>query len=187
MLSAALVLQKAIITCMDCIEFAKKYVNNKNVQLWLWDPPYVELLGSTCTTYKVNKSIDLNIKKSRNYVKRLKSFNIDKFNEIAKLMAKTEGMAILTHDIKDEVEESCYQLVLHYLFEYDRNYIDRVYTTRVWGNRVELEDILQLEKFNKPNYSAYIDIEERELYKLRDDKILQYIAQLTNTTEGGEE
>lgn len=33
MLSASLVLQKAIITRMDCIEFARKYANNKNVQL----------------------------------------------------------------------------------------------------------------------------------------------------------
>lgn len=116
-LSAALVLQEAEISCMDCVEYIKQIPNDLKYFFFI-DSPYVLHFGSACKTYSIKMHKDLGNDDRRKIIKELKPFGIDKIKELFLLAANARGKVLITHSAEHEVDCAAFCMDLDYLFSY---------------------------------------------------------------------
>lgn len=158
MLSAVLVLQKAEISCMDCVDFMKRFIDMNNF-FWFVDTPYVLNFGSACKTYSIRLPKNFVPKCGRRIIKDLPPFGIDKIKALFSLAAQAEGRVLITHSAEHEVEYAAYCVGLDYLFSYSNKANgsnEKGYVTNVFSKNIH-EDGFVCSKNEKSISLAYTD------------------------------
>lgn len=177
-ISASLALQKATISCMDCLIFVRDYLDDSNAFIF-WDPPYMRSFSADCNTYKV--TLPDNPSDNAKYIADLKPFGIKKIDEILLTIANAKCMSMFTHSVNAGVDCDCYTAGLEYLFEYDTHFGTNVYTTNVYCNNISERDFVRLDE---KKYNSRIDEEKRLKYSTRAAEVRQMKA---DNKEGGED
>lgn len=163
-LSAALVLQKAEISCMDCVDFTKKFINN-TLSVIFADPPYVDIFGSACKTYSIKMPKDFVANNSKRTVKALKPFGIEKIKELFSLLSAAKGKVLITHSNEHEVNLAAYCRGLDYLFSYSNKANgcnEDGYETIVLSKNIHEEG------FVRDNDKTYINETLQSIFQRRD-------------------
>ena len=78
--------------------------------------------------------------------------------------------------------DAAYTAGLNYLFEYKGTFGKATYTTEVFGNRLEWENILKRNGNGSIKSPAIVDEDKRALYIARDEQDHEDNAQLTNNS-----
>lgn len=165
MLSASLVLQKAVISCNDCCKFLIAHINNRYVIIDC-DSPYVLIWGGADTTYVDEATA----------TRFLKPFGIKEAEKLVSLIAASECKAFITHSFETEFENACYCAGLDYGFEYRSSFGTNSYVTIVYTKDITEKDFFVLRKGKsrivdgKTVYQADINEQRRELFSKRKDK-----------------
>lgn len=151
LLSAALVLQKAEISCEDCVEFTGRFIENKLSVIFV-DTPYVLTFGSACKTYTIRLPKDFEPKDGKRTVKALKPFGIDKIKELFSLLSTAKGRVLITHSNEHEVNLAAYCRDIDYLFSYNNKANgcnEDGYETVVYSRNIHEEGFVRKEKTNE--------------------------------------
>lgn len=173
MLSAALVLQKAEISCMDCFDFMKQFINKRN-HFSFDDSPYVLHFGSACKTYSIRMPKDDKGTNNRKFIRDLPLFGIDKIKELFSLAAQSKGRVLITHSAEHEVENTAYIYGLDYLFSYTNKANGsnkNAYATIVFSKNITEKDFIRRNKDDSPIPPAFIDNNLLSLFNNRAEEI----------------
>ena len=176
MLSAALVLQKAEISCMDCVAFTKRFIE-EDYFLFI-DPPYVLIFGSTCKTYSIKLPKDFEPSNGKRVVKQLKPFGIDNIKELFSIAAQTKGRLLITHSDEHEVNLAAYCVGLDYLFSYTNKANgsnENGYVTNVFSKNIHEDGFVRF-KNEKSISLAYTDEWMNKIFSTRTKDLRQLKA-----------
>lgn len=152
---SALVLQKAEISCKDCVEFTQSFTENKNCLIFI-DPPYVREFGSACNTYSIRQPNEC-----KQTIKGLPPFNIDNIKALFSVASQANGKVLITHSYEHEVLLAARCTGLDYLFSYANKANGSAkcgYETAVLSKNIFEKDCARFDKTNSaPVSSPYID------------------------------
>lgn len=160
LLSAALVLQKADISCKDCIDFTKRFIEQKRCLIFA-DPPYLNFFGSACKTYS-RKSQTSTDKECGRDKTNIPPFNIEKMKNLFMLLSQAKGKVLITHSKEYEVLKIAYYSNLLYLFSYfnKANGSNKdCYETVVFSKNITETDFVCRDKNGIPSPPAFINEE----------------------------